>query len=515
MIFDLPSFESFCVTVAVTVARTIIEASPTILGGVAIAAWLRTGATPEKIESIFTGNGLQGSLRTVFVGMALPVCAIGILPVLRELRKLGLPTHKLITLGIAAPLLNPFSLLFGLTVLSSLQYLMMIATVFILAIVFGEISSRFAVASPVNVEPRPAGLTGSTRIKNLLIASSRFVTGRAFFDLVLTVIIATAALTFIRYGAMMYLCESGNPAGPAMASLLTLPQYVSPSRAVIQFAGIADANLSIATGLGIYVCGTGIAGAGVLAFCQWFGWRRMMALAISMFLVVGILTYLVAYALPAPVGEIAETGVLDNLNRPAEATFMKMDRAFEESLAFIDTFMMAGTGALAILILAGLYVRFAKVELLDDDPEEAARENAARMSKAMSASQLGSVAIGMVAVLFCLAAYIFFPNPSELLGYMERDEVDTRIAVRTGNRAAALDLIGTWDSSAARIPIGATLRGSFPSKPQRELVRNLRMELRATRELLDQGDFETAKTKLAGLKQLLTETKIAFLGSEE
>lgn len=515
MLVDFPTIESFSVTVLIAVIRTVVEAAPTILGGLAVAAWLRTQATPDQVKAIFSGQGTQGNLRTLLVGMALPVCSIGILPVLRELRQLGLPTSKLIVLGLASPLLNPFSLLFGLTVLSSLQYLTMIASVTLLAIVIGNICSRFAIDNPVTAVARPAGLTGGTRIRNLLIASGRLACGPGLLDLLLAIVFSAITIALIRYGAILSLCESHTPTGPAIASLLTLPQYVSPSRAVIQLGGIEDANLSAPTGLAIYLCGTSVGGATLVTFLRNYGWRRMVALSIAFLMMVGSLCYLFHIAVPAAVGEIAETAVLENLDRPAQPFFANFDRSFTESLAFTDTFMRVGAGALLLLILAGASIRFAKIGFLDDDPEVAARQNAARMSKAMSPSQLGAVSIAGITVLLCLSAYVLFQSPGELLDSMERDEVDARIAVRTGNRAAALDLLASWDSAAANIPIGAAIRGSFPTPIQRQRVRDLRMEIRSMKELIHQDDLATAKEKLVGLKALLSETQTAFLGENE
>ena len=509
MIVDLPSFESFLVTLIVTAVRTIIEASPTILGGIAVTAWLRTQATPEKVASIFSGDGVRGSLRTVLVGMSLPVCSIGILPVLRELRLLGLPTSKLITLGVAAPLLNPFSLLFGLA-LSFSQYSMMVVVGGLVAIVIGDISSRFNVKDSVNSAVRPAGLTGGTRLRNLLVAASRLMTGRVLLDLVVTIAVAALALAFIRYGSFLILCEASNRSGPAVVSILTLAQYISPSRAIIHFAGIQDANLAPAAGLAIYVFGTGIGGAGIVTFCKWYGWRRLVALAIAYCLVVIAAVYCLSYTLPAPVAGVAETSAVDNLTRPAYDTLGNVDKALGDSFVFLNTSMFFSLFAVFVLMLVGVYVRFAKVDFRSDDPEEASRQNAGRMAKAIPASQLGAVAIFGMGIVFCLSAYVYFQSPGEVFESMERAHLDASVEIRSGNVVAAIDQIAAWDAAAASIPIGAAIRGAFPTPMQRQLMRELRMELRFMRGLLDKGDLKSARAKLSGLRRLLSKTKESF-----
>ena len=515
MIVALPTFESACLTLVIALIRTIVEASPTILGGVMVAAWLRTQATPEKVADIFSGHGVQGSLRTVFVGMALPVCSIGVLPVLRELRSLGLPVYKLIVLALAAPLLNPFSLLFGLTVLSAVQYLMMIALTGLLAIVIGDVSSRFAIRREITAGARPAGLTGATRLRNMLVASSRLVTGRLLFDFTVTVILSALTLSFIQSGAFFNLCAPANRGGPAVASLLTLTRYVSPSRAIIQFGGIRDANLAVATGLVIYVFGSSISGATIVSFSKRFGLRRMLALVIAMFLVVNSVSYLSSYILPLPVGDVPETNAINNLTRPSFTTFRSFDKALEESLGFFNTLMISSGAIVAILFVTGLFVRFAKVDFRSDDPELAEAQNNGRMAKAIPASQLGAVAVCGIGILFFLATYIFYPSPSETLDLMEQVHLDARVELQSGNAKAASAQIAIWDSAAASIPVGAAIRGSFPSPLQRTVTRELRAELRKYKEFLDQGDLNSAKDRLPELKRLLLETKSAFTGGAD
>ncbi|MEM9411069.1 MAG: hypothetical protein AAGA30_08145 [Planctomycetota bacterium] len=510
MIVDLPTLESLTVTFTVTAIRTMVEAGPGLLGGVAVAAWLRTQATPEKVQTIFSGVGFQGALRIVFVGMALPVCAIGILPVLRELRLLGLSTSKLMTLGIAAPLLNPVSLLFGLMVLSFSQYLMMLLTTGILAIMVFDISSRFTIESEVKAVPRPQGLTGATRLRNLLIASGQLMTGRVLLDLVVTIVIATMTLSLIRSGAFLILCDPSNRSGPALSSLLTLTQYVSPSRAIIQFGGIRDAFLSSATGLVVFIFGTGFAGASILTFCRWCGLRRMLAVTLAIFIVMGAVCYLFSYAAPMPISEVAETNVVDNLSRPSYSKFHQIELAIADSLAFTNAFMFVSSAFVAAFIFIGVAVRWAKMEYRSDDVDEAEVQNASRMSKAVPASQLGAVAVCGLALVFVLSAYIVFPSPAEVIAEMERAQNDAGFGFLSSDSELIEDQLSAWDSAAAKIPISATIRGSIPSPTQRELMIELRTKLRSAKDCLIEGNLEAAKSKRTDLKRLLIEIKKAF-----
>lgn len=513
MLVDLPNLEALAVTVVVTMVRTLAEASPTILGGVAVAGYLRTQLEPERVQANFRGEGYQGILRAALIGTALPVCSIGVLPVLRELRRMGLPTNKLITVGIVAPLLNPFSLLYGLSVLSAMEFLMIVVATGVAAIAIGDVSSRFSIRSQVSADARPVGLTGFTRLRNLLVASSRLVTGQTVVDLVVVIGISALTASFLRSGAFQYICEVGNRSGPCIASLLSLPQYVSPSRGVIQFAGIGNANLSIATGLAIYVFGTGISAASILTFSRWYGFRRLLALILALLFVIGGVSYFSFVALPVPIGEVAETTALDGMTRPSSSTLPDITVALEESLSFLDPLVLLSAAGVSVLFVIGLIVRFSKIEFRNDDPEAAEQQNTGRMSKAIPASQLGAIAVLGIGLLFVLSIYILFPAPSDVMEEIETIRLDARIAIQSGEVDVAIDRISAWDSAAASIPISAAIRGAFPTPPQRKVTRDLRAKLRSTRELLVERDLVSARRELPDLMRLQFDTRDTFLGS--
>ena len=513
MFLEVPTFEACTVTLIVTAIRTIIEASPTIVGGVVVAAWLRTRATPDRVKVIFRGTGIQGIFRTILIGMTLPVCSIGVLPVLRELRRLGLPTGKLITLGLVAPLLNPISMLYGLTVLSTTQFLMILGVTWGLAIIISDVSSRFAVASNITAEKPPAGLTGATRLRNLLIASCRIVTGWPLVDLMVVVMISGLTLALIPPSTFVAVGDGSNRSGPLIASLLAFPQYVSPARGIIQCAAIERVGLSVPTGLVIYVFGVCFAAANMYWLTRWYGLRRLLAVVIAMFLFLCTVAYTATVVLPPPTGTVDETTGLDSLSRPEFSTYDQITETVSVSVSLKDPLMLVGTLALWILVVAGMFIRIAKVGYRNDNPETESSASTGRMAKAVPASQLGAIAIFGMAIFFCLFTYIIFPSPSECLEEMQTIQLDANIALRRGNVRDALDQIAACDSFAAKLPISAVVYLSFPTPSQRQATRELRLELHSTRALLQDGDVTSAKKRIPDLMRLLTETKATFIGS--
>ncbi|WP_310821099.1 permease [Stratiformator vulcanicus] len=498
-------------TLVVGAARTIVEGSATILAGIVTAAYLRTLATPEKVAVIFRGEGPQGLLRATLVGMALPVCAIGVLPVLRELRRLGLPTSKLLTFGLAAPLLNPITLVYGLSVLSFSNFLLVVAATVVVSITVCDVSSRFAVDPQPTSEPLPRGLTGGTRLWNLFIASGRIATGWTATDFAIVVLVSAVTASFLPPGLFEELCSRSNRLGPIEATALALPQYVSPATGVMQLSSLSKVNLSIPTGLAVYVFGVGFSAGTIVWLVKWFGPRRVTALGLATILVAVAASYGSQSLLPVPVAQEEETHGLDALTRPHHASFGSLGHAVSYGLSYTDPMMRGGAVLLALLLTSGVVFRLLKVRFRDDDPEKVATDTDSRMSRAVPASQIGAVAVCGMALFVCLVSYIYFPGPKESMEEMRTLQADAIVAIRTGKTGWALEQLAAWDQTAAKLPVGAAIRFSFPTAEQRSATRALRTQLLWMQDRVRDGDMIAATQQSGDLMNLQLAAQRAYL----
>ncbi|QDT65213.1 permease [Calycomorphotria hydatis] len=510
--FEFPTPEVFLVTLIVGLCRSIVEGSATILAGLFAAAYLRTVATREHIEILFRGDGWRGMARATLVGMALPVCAIGVLPVLRELRKLGLPTSKLLTFGVTAPLLNPITLIYGLSVLSVTYFSLIVAVTIIVALTVSDVASRFYIKNSQQVEDRPKGLTDLTRIRNVIVAASRIATGWIFLDFGITILLSAIVATFLPAGLIEQVCSHSNRFAPVQSALLTAPQYVSPATGVMQLSSLAKVNLSIPAGLALYIFGVGVSGATFFWFTRWYGFRRIIALGMAMFITTVSAAYLSQNVLPPPIAAEEETHGLDALTRPHHPSYSHLSQAVKYGLSYTDPMMRGGAVILVMCCMTGVFVRWRKIEFRDDPPEAATLQ--ANSSRAILPSQIGAVAVLGMAIFVALVSYIYFPGPKESIDEMRTIQADAIIAIRTGKRGWALDRLAAWDATAAKMPVGAAIRLSLPNKQQRESLRALRAHLFWTKERVLNDEMFDASSRAMELTFLLLEAQTAFLGEQ-
>ena len=99
----------------VRAGQLAVEASTTLLCGLLVAGVMRRMLGGDGTRRLFGGPGWNGLFRAWAVGTLLPVCSLGVIPIARELRRAGVPGGTVVAFVLAAPHINPLSLMYGLT----------------------------------------------------------------------------------------------------------------------------------------------------------------------------------------------------------------------------------------------------------------------------------------------------------------------------------------------------------------------------------------------------------------
>jgi uncharacterized membrane protein YraQ (UPF0718 family) len=134
-----------------SVLPLFIETAPAFLVGL-----LATGALhaylPRRLTSWLRGGGsFVQAARGVAFGMPLPICSCGVIPVVRKLFVLGVPTAAIIAFAIATPEIGVDSALLSFRLLGVPFTLVRLVASVVLAFVVGVIVARFASTSDASV----------------------------------------------------------------------------------------------------------------------------------------------------------------------------------------------------------------------------------------------------------------------------------------------------------------------------------------------------------------------------
>lgn len=96
---------------AITFISIFLEAIPFVMVGVIISSIIQIFVSEELLAGIIPKNKLVGILIASSMGIIFPVCECAIIPVTRRLIKKGLPLYLGITFMLAAPIVNPVTLI--------------------------------------------------------------------------------------------------------------------------------------------------------------------------------------------------------------------------------------------------------------------------------------------------------------------------------------------------------------------------------------------------------------------
>ncbi|QYR23632.1 permease [Paenibacillus sp. sptzw28] len=84
-----------------------LEALPFILLGVIISSVLHLYISEERLQRFIPRNPVLGVVYACLLGILLPVCECGMIPIVRRLISKGMPVYIGITYILAAPIINP------------------------------------------------------------------------------------------------------------------------------------------------------------------------------------------------------------------------------------------------------------------------------------------------------------------------------------------------------------------------------------------------------------------------
>ncbi len=501
-----------------------MDAALTLIIGVVTAGVLRRMLTPAGTRKLF-GTGLRGLASGWLAGMLLPVCALGVIPVARELRRSGVPGGTVLAFVLAAPLLNPISFLYGLTLAEPTVILTFSAFSLALTTIAGFLWDRtFArttdaaesatLAERADAEPAPP--VGLKRMLAVFVTAAKELAGR---DLVFYVIglTGTALLSaVIPFGALGRTMLHSDKLSPLLMTGLAVPLFSSPLPGMMKIGLMFDHGNSIGAAFVLFAIGIGTS-LGTLAWLILdFGWRRIVPWFLTYIVLVVALGYASETLLyDTRKAEADHTHAFDDYSSPFPAgtgdlpTMMvkKLDEKFGplEQQAVYGFF-----GLLAIGVLVRRLDAHGRIErwLTAKPPADKPRRG---YDVILPGPVLGAFClIGLVA-FSVIGAYVYYPDRDQCLTQMFAIYADTAVAVNTGKKEEAIRNLELWDQLVRKLEVGTYLRSYGVTPEQSKTAENLRETIEVVRDELLADNPAGAKQKFKDLvNKAYTECKAAY-----
>jgi hypothetical protein len=510
-------FDTAIRAVAVRTGQTAVEASSTLLIGFLVAAVLRRMLGAAGTRRLFGGPGLGGLVRAWAIGSLLPVCSLGVIPVARELHRAGVRSGTVLAFVLAAPQLNPLSLLYGLTLSEPIVIVSYVAATLVIAVAGGALWNRLFAAPADTLPPGDEAMPapGLKRLAAVVVAAARDVVGPSLGYVALG-IAATGLLTgLLPFGCLGHAMRHDDPTSPLLMAAIGVPAYSGVLPGMMRIGLMFDHGNSAGAAFVLFELGVGL-NVGLIAWlAATFGGRRVLA---WLGLVAG-LTLAAAYAMEYPLyfahEEEAHTHAFDDWTSPfpagASGDWPTVGTKVAQRVEILEPF---GLGGLAVLLLLGAVLRLADPAGRFDAWLRAARPPSGRppsvWNRDVPGPVLGLAALAGLVVFSVVALYIYYPAPAAALDEMTRVRTDALVAVNSGKAEEATRQLQQWDLLIRKLQVGAFLRTGRLDPGAAAKAEDLRERLEEVRDALLAGDRDGAKARVPAAEAAYRECRGAY-----
>lgn len=498
----------------IRVLQGFAAAAPTLLVGLLIASILRYYLGSAGTRRLFGGDGLRSLPQSWLVGMLLPVCSIGVLPILFEMRRAKIKPGAMSAFALSAPLFNPLSLLYGLTLSRPLVIILFVlgSLVVVTALgLFWDAFSKRVAPLPLAVDEEQTAsdhLIGLRRVFATMVHIARETTGTTMLIALVGLSGLALLAAVLPYGAMQNAVERDDWWAPLKMLFVAIPVYATPMLAMSQMGMMFQHANSPGASFTLLILGAGMNFATLLWFGRHYGWKAASWWLASLVLIVVGLSYAINEPLVPPGVEPAgHTHAFDIYVNPLPSNHaLSLQIIRDKVTKEMDFSVIASLVVLAIVGAFGLLFRVLKID------ESSLRKNAKAGSFASSlqtehsqtrqgldvvvpAGVIGATMLAGLVALSVVACYAYYPSPDECLEEIRLARGECLAAANSGQVDHALFWLPVWEDWSRRLEVGAFLRTGQVRPYQRMQGYLIRKKLENLEHELEHEPFEPAETK--------------------
>ncbi|MGF1578577.1 MAG: permease [Gemmataceae bacterium] len=521
----------------VRIGQAAILASPTIVCGFLVAGILRRMLSPQATCNLFGGGGWSGLPRAWAIGTLLPVCSFGVIPVARELRRAGVPSGTVLTFALTAPLLNPLSILYGLTLSQPFVIFSFILLSMVVAVIAGwawniALAKTGDTLEAVTTAMPPEGLK---RLAAVAVTAGKESIGPTIIYLLIGLAGVAFLSAILPGGYLQHTMLHGDPKSPPLMALVSLPAYAPPMDVMKTLGIMFDHGNSVGAAYVLLVLGAGM-NVGLLAWMvHHFGLvRPLVWLSVVVVLAIGI-GYAVEYPLNMSLRPATHSHAFDHWTTPFDYrlgwdAINRVGPMVTEVLGPLELPSLCGWGLLVLIGLGAMLTqRFFDLEgfLVASPPQS--NKKVPVWNRPIPPKVLGIIALVGLALAAVLGAYIYYPDPGTVFAEMSRAKAsslqpvisldptnDPKNSRSELEKKELADLgkqeLRRFGELIKKLQVGVYIRNGSLTQEQRDTSEELLYVLEEIYDALDHGDYGTANEVRRETSIVYDQCREAFLG---
>ena len=459
----------------VRVLQGFAAAAPTLLVGLFVAAFLKYYLGASGIRRLFGGDSWRSLPQSWLVGMLLPVCSIGVLPILCVMHRARVKPGAMSAFALSAPLFNPLSLLYGLTLSRPVVIVLFavgsLVVVTLLGILWDMIDQRHESDSGVLGDDAEDHLIGFRRLIAAFVHVARESTGNSL-GLTLIALSGLAILAgVLPYGAMQTAVERDDWWAPLRMVMVAMPVFATPMLAMSQLGMMFQHANSPGASFVLLILGTGMNLATPIWFGRRFGFRGTGIWLVALLVTVLVIAYSINRPLiPPGVEPAGHTHAFDIYANPIAlgnpVNIETINGLVRNKIGISDYFSLGAFATLAVLGLLlrgfrvdeGSLVRTASAKSFASSLKDGQLSNRKGLDRVVPPQLIAIVMLAGVVAISVVACYAYYPSPNECLEEIRLVKAECWTAARSGNVEGALFWLPVWEDWSRKLEVGTVLR---------------------------------------------------------
>lgn len=493
-----------------------ITAAPTLLVGLLIAAVFRFYFGGAGIRQVFGGDSARSIPQSWLVGMLLPVCSIGVLPILVEMVRARVKPGALSAFALSAPLFNPLSLLYGMTLSRPLVILMFAFGSLVVVTAVGWLWDRRRSGSSDETEKAAEGapnddvtVIGIDRLRAIAVYVVRQLAGPVGGWAIVGVSGLVLLGMALPFASMQTAVERDDWTAPATMTAVALPAYATPMLAMSQLGMMFQHANSPGAAFVLLVLGTGVNVATVIWMGRRFGRRPVTIWLLSTVAIVLGIGYAINRPLmPHGVEPAGHTHAFDIYTNPIQdLSSFSASATAAKVVDGVEFGELVAVGLLSIFLVAGLVCRVKGVEESIEAESVAAEfgdgefgvgefgvgdsNKAGGFHDPIVSPRLvgATLLVGLIGVSVVMC-YAYYPSAEETLEEVRIVRVETLSGARSGRVEHALFWLNRWEDWSRKLEVGTFLRRGEVRPYQRMQGYLIRKKLEALEHELEHDPYE-------------------------
>jgi len=477
------------------VAQSTAQAAPFILTGFIVTAVFRRWLGAENVRKLF-GEGTWRALPQAWaIGMLLPVCSLGVIPIMREMKRCGLSGGTILAFGLTAPLFNPLSVLYGLTLSEPLTIFTFSLCSLLVVTIIGVVFDWLFSTKPTEVVEETTVPYGIKRILAVFVTM-----GREFWSWsTVYILVGLSGILLLNIvlpkASFQSSVNGGDPWAPILMTGVAVPAYATPMLAMSQLGTMFQHGNSVGAAFALLILGAGL-NFGIIAWMfVAYGRKRSIAwLVILLGVVLGLGYGLEKPLYPTDIDAADHSHAFDIYCCPFETNAVAYLRPVLQKLED-DTRPeeIVGLISMAVIALSGLGIRLAErrwnIEAwLTTRPEADVEQK--RWDIVLPNWVLGSAAIVGLIIVSVTMCFAYYPAPEECLEEIFIVKGEVLSAARSGHESHALYWIPVWEDWNRRLQVGVYLRKLELSDYHRYKARVVADQLELLEHAMEDDDQE-------------------------